>query len=313
MSQPLPKLAPVNSPIELDLYEVSRTIHPRAVHGWFASWRVALVVLTQLVFYGMAWLTWNGRQAVLFDLAARKFYIFGLVLWPQDFIFLTVLLIISALSLFLFTAVAGRLWCGYACPQTVYTEIFMWIERKIEGDRLARMKLDQQPWSPRKLGLKSAKHSVWIVLALWTGFTFVGYFHADQDVGDRGRGRRPRAVGDVLGPVLRIRHLRQRRLDARAGMQIHVPVCAFSERDVRLRHADHHLRCAARRAARLAQQIRGLQGGRSGRLRRLRHMRAGVPDRHRHPQRTAIRVHRLRRVHRRLRSGHGQDEVIRAA
>ena len=176
MSQPLPKLAAVNSPVEVDLYEVRRTIYPRAVHGWFASWRVALVLLTQLVFYGMAWLTWNGRQAVLFDLAARKFYIFGCVFWPQDFIFLTMLLIIAALSLFLFTAVAGRLWCGYACPQTVYTEIFMWIERRIEGDRLARMKLDQQGYSARKVLLKAQKHGAWLALSLWTGFTFVGYF-----------------------------------------------------------------------------------------------------------------------------------------
>ncbi len=167
---------PVDSPHEVDLYEVRRTIYPRAVHGWFASWRVALVLLTQAIFYGMAWLTWNGRQAVLFDLAARKFYIFGLVFWPQDFIFLTTLLVISALSLFLFTAVAGRLWCGYACPQTVYTEIFMWIERRIEGDRVARMTLDQQPSGARKAGLKTAKHAIWIALALWTGFTFVGYF-----------------------------------------------------------------------------------------------------------------------------------------
>jgi cytochrome c oxidase accessory protein FixG len=176
LSQPQPGQMPAASPVEVDLYEVSRTIHPRSVHGWFASWRVALVVLTQLVFYGGAWLTWNGRQAVLFDLASRKFYIFGLVFWPQDFIFLTALLIISALLLFLFTAVAGRLWCGYACPQTVYTEIFMWVERRIEGDRLARMKLDQAPAGLRKLGVKSAKHAVWIALALWTGFTFVGYF-----------------------------------------------------------------------------------------------------------------------------------------
>jgi polyferredoxin len=94
------------------------------------------------VFYGLPWLTWNGRQAVLFDLASRKFYIFGLVLWPQDFIFLTGLLVISALSLFLFTAVGGRLWCGYACPQTVYTEIFLWIERWVEGDRL-KLRLDK--------------------------------------------------------------------------------------------------------------------------------------------------------------------------
>jgi len=113
---------------------------------------------------------------VLFDLAARKFYMFGAVFWPQDLIFLAGLLIISALSLFLFTAVAGRLWCGYACPQTVYTEIFMWIERKVEGERLARMKLDAQPLSARKVMLKSIKHGLWIALALWTGFTFVGFF-----------------------------------------------------------------------------------------------------------------------------------------
>jgi len=119
---------------------------------------------------------WNGRQAVLFDLAARKFYIFGLVLWPQDIVYLTVLLIICAYSLFLFTAVAGRLWCGFACPQTVYTEIFMWIERKVEGERLARMKLDQSPLTARKFALKATKHGLWIGLALWTGFTFVGFF-----------------------------------------------------------------------------------------------------------------------------------------
>ena len=138
MSTPLSKASlPAAEPdtVESELFEVRKKIYPRSVHGVFASWRVALVILTQVIFYGLPWLTWNGRQAVLFDLGARKFYIFGIVFWPQDFIFLAGLLIISALSLFLFTAVAGRLWCGYACPQTVYTEMFMWIERKIEGDR----------------------------------------------------------------------------------------------------------------------------------------------------------------------------------
>ncbi|MGE5336790.1 MAG: cytochrome c oxidase accessory protein CcoG, partial [Gemmatimonadota bacterium] len=119
----------------------------------------------------------------LFDLVARKFYIFGLVLWPQDVIYLSALLIISALSLFLFTAVGGRLWCGYACPQTVYTEIFMWVERRIEGDRAKRMMLDKLPMSPRKFALKSAKHVVWIAVALWTGFTFVGYFTPIRELG----------------------------------------------------------------------------------------------------------------------------------
>jgi cytochrome c oxidase accessory protein FixG len=160
----------------ISLYEIRQKIHPRAVHGWFAAWRWTLVWATQIVFYGGAWLEWNGRQAVLFDIANRKFFIFGLVFWPQDVIYLAVLLIIAALSLFLFTAVAGRLWCGYACPQTVYTEIFMWVERKIEGDRNARMRLDAQKTDARKVLLKAAKHGTWIAIALWTGFTFVGYF-----------------------------------------------------------------------------------------------------------------------------------------
>ena len=135
-----------------------------------------MVFATQLVFYGLPWLSINDRQAMLFDLASRRFYIFNLVLYPQDLIYLTGLLVISALSLFLFTAVAGRLWCGYTCPQTVYTEVFMWVERKIEGDRIARMRLDKSPWGANKLARKGAKHFVWIAIGLWTGFTFVGYF-----------------------------------------------------------------------------------------------------------------------------------------
>jgi cytochrome c oxidase accessory protein FixG len=158
------------------LYASEKKVYPRSVTGVFAQWRWAFVWLTQLVFYGLPWLQWGERQAVLFDLAARRFYIFGYVLYPQDFIYLTGLLVISAFSLFLFTAVAGRLWCGFACPQTVYTEMFLWIERKVEGDRNQRMKLDSGPLSAQKLGKKSLKHLLWISLALWTGFTFVGYF-----------------------------------------------------------------------------------------------------------------------------------------
>jgi cytochrome c oxidase accessory protein FixG len=161
---------------EVSLYEIRKRVYPRAVTGVFARWRWGLVLATQLVFYGLPWLLWNDRQAVLFDLAARKFYIFGLVFWPQDVIYLTALLILAALSLFLFTAVAGRLWCGYACPQTVYTEVFMWIERRIEGDRVERMRLDAAPMSAGKLTKKAAKHGAWIALSLWTGVTFVGYF-----------------------------------------------------------------------------------------------------------------------------------------
>ena len=160
----------------VSLYQRQRKVHPRAVTGWFAGWRWALVWATQLLYYGLPWLDWNARQAVLFDLASRRFYIFGLVLYPQDFIYLTALLIICAYALFLFTAVAGRLWCGYACPQTVYTEIFMWVERRFEGDRAARISLDAAPWSARKFWRQAGKHATWAAIALWTGFTLVGYF-----------------------------------------------------------------------------------------------------------------------------------------
>jgi cytochrome c oxidase accessory protein FixG len=168
----------MNAPKEavIRMYAAREEIYPREIKGRFAALRWAGVWLTQLVFYGLPWLQLHGRQAVLFDLGARKFYLFGLVLWPQDFIYLAGLLIICACGLFLVTAVAGRVWCGFACPQTVYTEIFLWIERRIEGARSARIRLDRQPWTPEKLAKKGAKHAAWAMVALWTGFTFVGYF-----------------------------------------------------------------------------------------------------------------------------------------
>lgn len=162
--------------VMVSLYASQDKIYPRSVSGFFTSWRWVMIWATQIVFYGVPWLNWGSRQALLFDLEAKRFYIFNLVFYPQDLIYLTAILIISALSLFLFTAIAGRLWCGYACPQTVYTEIFIWMERKIEGDRAARMKLDAAPMSANKAFRKTAKQVAWIVFALWTGFTFVGYF-----------------------------------------------------------------------------------------------------------------------------------------
>lgn len=168
--------APAVPEQRVTLYEKHKVIHVREVKGWWANWRWVLVLFTQLIFYGTPWLQWNDRQAVLFHLVERKFYLFGLVLWPQDVFYLAILLILSAYALFLFTAVAGRLFCGYACPQTVYTEIFMWIENRIEGDRPARMKLEKAPWTGHKVMLKTAKHAVWLLLSLWTGFTLVGYF-----------------------------------------------------------------------------------------------------------------------------------------
>ena len=167
----------------VSLYEAHQKIYPRSVSGFFTRWRWALVFLTQLLFYGLPWLEWGQRQMVLFDLGARRFYIFNLVLYPQDFIYLTGILVVSALSLFLFTAVAGRLWCGYACPQTVYTEIFMWLEKRIEGERSARIRRDAAPWSFDTLWRKVTKNLLWLAVALWTGFTFVGYFTPIRSLG----------------------------------------------------------------------------------------------------------------------------------
>ena len=175
------KVIPIHTASDEDaemvsLYQAHKTIYPRSVSGFFSKWRWAVVFITQLVFYCTPWLQWGQRQAVLFDLEARRFYIFNLVLYPQDFIYLTGILVISAFSLFLFTAVAGRLWCGYACPQTVYTEIFLWLEKLAEGDRSARMRRDAGPWNFDKTWRKLFKQAMWVFVALWTGFTFVGYF-----------------------------------------------------------------------------------------------------------------------------------------
>ena len=179
---------PITPPADADremvsLYEAHTKIYPRSVTGRFTNWRWGLVFLTQLIFYGLPWLQWGQRQAVLFDLGSRRFYIFNLVLYPQDFIYLAGILVISALALFLFTAVAGRLWCGYACPQTVYTEMFLWVEKATEGDRSARMRRDAGRWSLDKVSRKTAKHLIWLVIAFWTGFSFVGYFTPIHELG----------------------------------------------------------------------------------------------------------------------------------
>ena len=165
------------------LYAAREDIFPREIKGRYATLRRACVWLTQILFYGLPWLNMNGRQAVLFDLASRKFYLFGMVFWPQDFIYLAALLIVCAYGLFLVAAVAGRVWCGFACPQTVYTEIFLWIERKIEGSRSSQMRLARQPWSAQKVGKRGAKHLAWGLVALWTGFSFVGYFTPVRSLG----------------------------------------------------------------------------------------------------------------------------------
>ena len=159
-----------------DFYEKHKKVYPREVHGLYATLRNTGVFTLLGLYYLIPWLQWEGHQSVLFDLPARKFYIFNLTFWPQDFIYLAALLIIAALALFFFTALAGRLWCGYACPQTVWTEVFLWMERWFEGDRNKQIKLDKAPWLKNKILRKTGKHITWLLFSLWTGFTFVGFF-----------------------------------------------------------------------------------------------------------------------------------------
>jgi len=165
------------------LYAAAEKIYPRQVHGLFARLRVLGVLGLLGIYYITPWLRWDGHQALLLDLPARKFHIFFITLWPQDFFYLAVLLIIAGLVLFFVTALAGRVWCGYACPQTVWNEAFLWIERKVEGNRMQQQKLDALPMGARKFRIKATKHFLWLAFSAWTGFTFVGYFSPIVELG----------------------------------------------------------------------------------------------------------------------------------
>ncbi|MEE9447529.1 MAG: cytochrome c oxidase accessory protein CcoG, partial [Arenicellales bacterium] len=167
---------------QTDLYAKHVKIHPRKDKGFFNNLRNASVIALLVIYYIFPWFNWNGKQAVLWDLPNRKFHIFDLTIWPQDFFFLTALLIIASLALFFFTTVAGRLWCGYACPQTVWARALLWIEEITEGDRNKRIKLDKAPWNGEKFRKKGLKYILWIVFSVWTGFTFVGYFSSIREL-----------------------------------------------------------------------------------------------------------------------------------
>jgi cytochrome c oxidase accessory protein FixG len=166
----------VHTPHEIDLYARRQKIHARSIAGFFQNIRKLTIWVSLGIFFLLPWVNWDGRQALLFDLPDHRFYIFWWTFLPQDFVFLSWLLIISALSLFAVTVFAGRVWCGYTCPQTVWTTVFMWVEELTEGNRNARIRLDKSPFSINKLVRRGLKHSGWILVALATGLTFVGYF-----------------------------------------------------------------------------------------------------------------------------------------
>jgi cytochrome c oxidase accessory protein FixG len=163
-------------PLRLTPSQAGGPIHTRSFSGRFRNLRLYGAGLLFLIFFGTAWLDWDGRQAVLWNLAEHRYYIFGATFWPQDFILLSALLIICAFGLFTITVFAGRVWCGYSCPQSVWTWVFMWVEKVTEGERHQRIKLDAAPWGPAKLLRRGAKHGLWLAVSLFTALTFVGYF-----------------------------------------------------------------------------------------------------------------------------------------
>ncbi len=163
------------------LYKKHSKVYPRAVSGTFRRLKWVAVFALLGIYYILPWVRWDRGghapdQAVLLDLANRRFYLFFVELWPQQIYYLTGALIVAAIGLFLATALAGRLWCGYACPQTVWTDLFVWVERKIEGDRGERIRLDQQPWGWDKFRKKATKNAIWLLISLLTGGAWIFYF-----------------------------------------------------------------------------------------------------------------------------------------
>lgn len=164
------------------LYKSRTPIYPKQIKGLWRTIKWAVLIVTLAVYYITPWIRWHRPaglpdQAVLVDFVGGRFYFFSLQIWPQEVHFITGLLVMSALALFLVTALFGRLWCGYACPQTVWTDLYLFVERQFEGDRNARMKLDAQPWSFNKAWRKVGKHAVWLAIAFSTGGAWIFYFH----------------------------------------------------------------------------------------------------------------------------------------
>lgn len=166
----------------VELYASRKKIYVKEVKGFFQKIRNVSLLLLMGMYFLFVWITLDGQPLIHFDLPAREFHLYGVTFYPKDFFLLSGLLIISAFGLFFITTLFGRVWCGYTCPQTVWTFIFMWIEERIEGSRNKRMKLDKSPRSFEKMAKKSAKHGAWLLVALATGLTFVGYFYPIRDL-----------------------------------------------------------------------------------------------------------------------------------
>ena len=162
-------------------FEKHKTVHNRRIDGPFRRFKWLVMFVTLAIYYGTPWIRWDRGpyapdQAVLVDLANRRFYMFGIEIWPQEFYFVAGLLIMAGIGLFLVTSAVGRAWCGYSCPQTVWTDVFQHVDRFIDGDRNARMRLDAAPWTPGKIARRAFKWTIYLVIAFWTGGAWIMYF-----------------------------------------------------------------------------------------------------------------------------------------
>ena len=279
-----------------------------------------MLCVTLGIYYLLPFVRWDRGpnapgQAVLIDFPNRRFYFFFIEIWPQEFYYLTGLLILAAMALFLMNAVAGRLWCGYLCPQTVWTDLFQAIERWTEGDRREHLQRDRQPWTLERIARAGTKHFLWLMIAWWTGGAWVLYFaDAPTLVRDLATFQAPLVAYVFIG-LLTFTTYALAGLDARAGLRLHVPVAAHPGGAHRRIRAQRHLSLRPRRAARVGEESSGPARARLAgrRLHRLSAMRACLPDRRRHPRRPQSRLHPMRPVHRRLRRRDAENRAARRA
>ena len=297
------------APAPESFYAEHRKIYPKLARGTFRNVKWAVMVVTLGIYYLLPWVRWDRGpnlpdQAFLLDFANQRLFFGPIEIWAQEFYYITGVLVLAALSLFLVTAVAGRMWCGYACPQTVWTDLMVTVERFFQGDRNARLRLDASPWTLRKIWKKGATHVTWLLIALATGGVFVFYFRDAPTLwAELWTGNAPLVAYAFVAIFTATTYT----LGGFAREQVCNYMCPWPRIQAAMFDAEFAARLLprlSRRAARSAQE--GAAVGRPRRLRRLQSLHRGLPGRHRHPRRLAVGMHPVRAVHRCLQRHHGQ-------
>ena len=239
-------VAAVNRAADRQLYASRQKVYPKLAHGRFRTIKWLVMAVTLGIYYALPWLRWHRGpdlpdQAVLLDMANNRFFFFFLEIWPQEFYFVTGLLVLGALALFLVTSAAGRVWCGYTCPQTVWTDLMVVVERFWQGDRNARIALDKRPWGPAKLFKKGMTHLSWLAIGVLTGGAFVFYFRDAPTLAQRAADRHGAHHRLSLPRDIHAHDLPARRHRPRTGLHLYVPVAAHPGRHGRSRDAARQL------------------------------------------------------------------------